>query len=51
MRSKDIYNTPGRTLQRILAAMRDRGVPVPRRLRDEWGLHFQGLPTDVAEPA
>ncbi len=49
VRSKDIYSTPGQTLQRIISAMRDRGAPVPR-LSDEWRLHFPGRPGDVAEP-
>ena len=50
IRSKDIYNTPGKTLQRITAAMRAKGMAVPR-LADEWRLHFPGRPGDVAEPA
>ncbi|HKX66883.1 MAG TPA: DUF559 domain-containing protein [Intrasporangium sp.] len=50
VRSKDIYNTPGQTLQRIISAMRDKGMAVPR-LSDEWRLHFPGRMGDVAEPA
>jgi hypothetical protein len=50
VRSKDIYNTPAQTLQRIITAMRDQGMPVPR-LRQEWRLHFQGRPGDIAEPS
>ncbi|WP_353353711.1 DUF559 domain-containing protein [Intrasporangium sp. DVR] len=50
VRSKDIYNTPGQTLQRIMSAMRDKGMTVPR-LSDEWRAHFPGRPGDVAEPA
>lgn len=50
VRSRDIYNTPGQTLQRIVAAMRDKGMTVPR-LSDEWRLHFPGLPGDLSEPA
>lgn len=50
VRSKDIYNTPGQTLQRIIKTMRDKGMTVPR-LSDEWRLHFSGLPNDVADPA
>ncbi len=50
VRSKDIYNTPGNTLQRIITTMRDKGMTVPRP-SDEWRLHFPGLPYDVADPA
>jgi very-short-patch-repair endonuclease len=50
VRSKDLYNTPGQTLQRIISAMRDKGMAVPR-LSDEWRLHFPGRMGDVAEPA
>lgn len=50
VRSKDIYNTPGQTLQRITSAMRAKGMTVPR-LSDEWRLHFPGRTGDVAEPA
>ena len=49
VRSKDIYNTPRKTLQRITSAMRANGMAVPR-LSDEWRLHFPGRPGDVAEP-
>ena len=49
VRSKDIYNTPGQTLQRITSAMRAKGMAVPR-LADEWRLHFPGRTGDVAEP-
>ena len=49
MRSKDVYNTPGQTLQRIISTMRELGMPVPRLSR-EWRLHFPGLPGDLAEP-
>jgi very-short-patch-repair endonuclease len=50
VRSKDIYNTPGKTLQRIISAMRDKGMAVPR-LSEEWRVHFPGRTGDVAEPA
>lgn len=50
VRSRDIYNTPGNTLQRIIDAMRDTGMTVPR-LSTEWRLHFSGLGSDVADPA
>ncbi len=49
VRSKDIYNNPGRTLERIIAVMRDMGMSVPR-LSSEWRLHFHGLPGDVTDP-
>ncbi len=49
IRAKDIYNTPARTLSRILAAMRDQDVRTPR-LRDEWRRHFPSKPDDIAEP-
>jgi very-short-patch-repair endonuclease len=50
VRSKDIYRTPALTLSRIMGAMRDKGMGVPR-LSDEWREHFPSLPEDVAEPA
>jgi len=50
VRSKDIYRTPARTLCRITAVMRARGMPVPR-LSDEWRRHFASLPGDVTVPA
>ncbi|NYI78030.1 DUF559 domain-containing protein [Nocardioides panzhihuensis] len=43
--AKDIYNTPGRTLDRIhrqLVARRLRGVPA--QLSPQWQLHFPGRP-------
>jgi very-short-patch-repair endonuclease len=49
VRSKDVYNTPGQTLSRIISAMRDKGITVPH-LSDEWRLHFPGRPGDIAEP-
>ncbi|WP_156023238.1 hypothetical protein [Terracoccus sp. 273MFTsu3.1] len=49
VRSKDVYRTPARTLCRITAVMRARGMCVPR-LSDEWRLHFPSLPGDVAVP-
>ena len=50
VRSKDLYRTPALTLSRIMGAMRDKGMGVPR-LSDEWRQHFPSLPEDVAEPA
>jgi very-short-patch-repair endonuclease len=49
-RSKDLYSTPGQTLQRIISAMRDVGMPVPP-LSNEWRLHFPGRPGDLSQPA
>lgn len=39
--AKDIYRTPSATLERVVAAMRSRGMRVPP-LRDEWRAHFPG---------
>lgn len=50
VRSKDIYRTPARTLSRITAVMRSRGMRVPR-LADEWRRHFPSLPGDASMPA
>lgn len=50
IRAKDIYNTPARTLSRVLAAMRDQGMSTPR-VGEEWRRHFAGKPDDIAEPA
>jgi hypothetical protein len=38
------------TLLRIMDAMRDKGMGVPR-LSDEWRRQFPSLPEDVADPA
>jgi hypothetical protein len=40
--SSALYGNPGDVLARIVAAMDDRGVPVPRRLRSEWRRFFVG---------
>lgn len=48
--SSDIYNTPGKTLNRITKAMRQRGMAVPR-LSDEWRRHFPSRPGDEAVSA
>jgi hypothetical protein len=50
VRSKGIYNMPGQTLQRVISAMRDKGMTVPH-LSDEWRLHFPGRPGDITQPA
>jgi very-short-patch-repair endonuclease len=45
--STQFYGSPGAVLERIVAAMRERGVPVPRRLRGEWRRYFSG-PDDLS---
>jgi very-short-patch-repair endonuclease len=45
--STQFYGSPGEVLDRIIAAMRERGVPVPRRLRGEWRRYFTGT-DDIA---
>lgn len=40
VRAADIYECPGRTLTRIVAALRDRGADGPLRLRSDWERHF-----------
>lgn len=50
VRAKDVYRTPATTLSRVISAMRDQGMCVPR-LSDEWRQHFASLPEDTAEPA
>jgi len=41
--AKDIYKSPGRTLERIHRALRLRGEPgVPATLSDAWRAHFPG---------
>jgi hypothetical protein len=43
--AKDIYNTPGRTLDRIHRQLVARGLPgVPAQLSPHWQLHFPGRP-------
>lgn len=41
--SSKLYAAPADVLARIVAAMADRGVPVPRRLRSEWRRFFVGV--------
>ena len=48
--AKDIYNTPAKTLSRIISAMRAKGMPVPP-LSNEWRGYFPSKPWDLAEPA
>ena len=40
--SAQFYGSAGDVLDRIVAAMRDRGVTLPRRLRGEWRRYFFG---------
>ncbi|HEV7196822.1 MAG TPA: hypothetical protein VGN19_12860 [Pedococcus sp.] len=45
--STQFYGSASAVLDRIVAAMRERGIPVPRRLRGEWRRYFSG-PDDLA---
>jgi hypothetical protein len=38
--SRGVYNEPHRTLERIRDALRERGVRVPSRFKNEWRRHF-----------
>ena len=38
--SRGIYNEPQRTLERVREALRERGVRVPLRFKNEWRRHF-----------
>jgi hypothetical protein len=38
--SEDIYVHPLRTLQRVKAALDDRGARVPKSFNQEWTRHF-----------
>jgi hypothetical protein len=38
--SRGIYNEPHRTLDRVRKALRERGVRVPSRFKNEWRHHF-----------
>ncbi len=49
VRAKDVHGTPARTLQRITAVMRERGMVVPL-VSDEWRRHFPSLPDDARDP-
>ncbi len=40
--SAQFYADPGAVLHRVHGAARERGVPVPRRLRTTWRRHFLG---------
>jgi hypothetical protein len=46
----DLHRTPAATLQRIRAAMRQRGMAVPP-VDEQWRRHFTSLPEDLHEPA
>ncbi len=48
--ANDLYRTPALTLSRLRAAMRARGMVVPR-LREEWRRFFPSRPEDLAHPA
>jgi hypothetical protein len=48
--AKDLHRTPATTLSRIMAAMRDCGIPVSHP-NDEWRRHFPSRPEDLREPA
>jgi hypothetical protein len=37
---RGIYNEPHRTLERVRDALRERGVQVPSRFKNEWRRHF-----------
>ena len=37
---RGIYNKPHRTVERVRDALRERGVRVPSRLKNEWRRHF-----------
>jgi REase_MTES_1575 len=41
-----LYQSPDAVLARVMAAMRTKGLPIPRRPRSEWKRHFVGR--DVA---
>jgi hypothetical protein len=38
--SRGIYNEPQRTLERVREALREQGVRVPSRFKNEWRRHF-----------
>jgi hypothetical protein len=38
--SRGIYNEPHRTLERVRDALREQGVRVPPRFKNEWRRHF-----------
>jgi hypothetical protein len=40
--SEDIYGHPLRTLQRVRAALEERGACVPKSFKQEWMRHFMG---------
>ena len=41
--SRGIYNEPHRTLERVRDALRERGVRVPSRFKNEWRRHFPAV--------
>jgi hypothetical protein len=47
--SKHIYNTPAKTLARIIGAMRDKGMTIPP-LSNEWRRYFPSKPWDISNP-
>jgi hypothetical protein len=42
--SRGVYNEPHRTLERVRDALRERGVRVPSRFKNEWRRHFPTTP-------
>jgi hypothetical protein len=40
--ARGIYREPEKTLRRVQAALRSRGVALPRQLSQEWRAHFPG---------
>lgn len=42
VRSPDLYQTPARTLERILTVREQRGARHPRRFQPQWRRHFLG---------
>lgn len=40
LRAEDVYRRPAEAVDRIVAAMRRRALPVPRRLHPTWQRHF-----------
>jgi hypothetical protein len=41
--SRGVYDEPDRTLERIRDALRERGVRVPSRFKNEWRRHFLAI--------
>lgn len=40
LRAEDLFETPEATLMHLYAVLRAHGIPVPRRLKDDWRRHF-----------